>query len=229
MEITSYFGLSQPGGLAVIAGKGFGQQRGLVIVKLQTLLFTTRSVAFIIKEWSPTRIGVERPVGIVGVRDQRDAIVEVRHADHNPRATRKVFFRAATDYKLLPMSDISVAACGKDGNKNRCNHVNPGRNGTCAIDPFMNSCSGTFGGFHYNCHGAVGSDSGTDEFSITLFNGWTITDVSVQKDAGVGSPVPALTAGNTTWKPKVTWSVGPGGMVEYCAHVYITGPKGVPH
>ena len=232
MQIKSYFGLSEPGGVAAMAGQGFGPTRGSVVARLKTWNGDSRSVPLSVKSWSPTKIEVEWPATLVGVRDQADAIVEARHNNADDKASWKVFFRADTETKLLPMSRVKVVACGKDGNKNWCNDVDPGRNGGCAIDPFTAACTGSFGAAHYNCHGAVGNDSGTDHYQIVLANGWTIAGVSFQKDAGggtVNSPTPPLVSGSVTWSPKVSWSVSPSNTIGYCAHVHITGPKGVPH
>jgi hypothetical protein len=233
MRITSYFGLSAPGGAAAIAGQDFGPNRGSVVAKLKAWNGAARIVALTVTRWSPTLIEVEWPASLIGVRDQSDAIVEVKHDNATDRASWKVFFRADTEHKVLPMSGVTVVACSKDGNKNWCNDVNPGRNGGCAIDPFTTACTGSFGAAHYNCHGAVGTDNGTDRYRIVLANDWRITDVSFHNDPGEGglvtAPSPPLVSGSATWSPRVTWSVSPSNTVAYCARVHITGPKGVPH
>ncbi len=232
MQIKSYFGLSEPGGVAAMAGQGFGPNRGTVVAKLKAWNGGARNVPLTVKGWSPTLIEVEWPADLIGVRDQADAIVEARHDNAFDKTSWKVFFRADTEHKVLSMSRVRVVTCGNDGNKNWCNDVNPGKNGGCAVDPFTAACTGSFGAAHYNCHGAVGNDGGVDQYRIALANDWRITNVSFQKDAGggtVNNPAPPLVSGSTTWNPTVAWSVTPSNIVGYCAQVRITGPKGVPH
>ncbi len=232
MRIKSYFGLSQPGGVAAIAGENFGAERGTVVATLKRWNGAARDVSLGVSGWSPTLIEVEWPADIDGVRDQMDAVVEATNATKTHSATWKVFFRAETDYKLLPMSRVTVITCGSDGNKNRCNDANPGSNGTCLIDPFTVKCNGSFWAEHYNCHGAIGEDSGTDGFWIRLANDWRMANVVFLKDAPggtVGNPAPPFPYGSATWKPTVTWSVTPADIITYCARVYIIGPKGVPY
>jgi len=231
MRIKSYFGLSEPGGVAAIAGESFGAERGKVVAKLKAWNGGDRSVPLVIKGWKPTLIEVEWPSDLEGVRDQMDAIVETRHANKIDRASWKVFFRAETDHKVLPMSAVEVVTCGDDGNRNSCNRKSPGHNGGCVMNPFFLGCAGSFGGQHYNCHGAIGDDRGTDEFRIALANDWTIAGVDFTKSAeggSVGNPSPPVSTGTAKWNPRITWSVTPADIAEYCAHVHIVGPKGVP-
>ena len=232
MRIKSYFGLSQPRGLAAIAGENFGAQPGQVVAKLKTWNGATKPVSLIVKDWRPSLIEVTWPADIEGVRDQMDVVVEVTDATNTHKAGWNVFFRAETDYQLLSMSRVQVLTCGKDGNKNRCNDANPGSNGTCLIDPSIVKCDGSFGAMHYNCHGAIGDDTGTDAFQIKLANDWTIQKfIFLKNDHGgtVGNPVPSLPFGTAKWTPKVSWTVTPADTITYCTHVYVVGPKGVPY
>jgi hypothetical protein len=234
MRIKSYFGLSQPGGAAAIAGHGFGPTRGTVVAKLKAWNGDARIVWLTVKGWSPTLIEVEWPASLIGVRDQTDAIVEARHDNAIDRTSWKVFFRADTEQRVLPMSRVKVVTCGKDGNFNTCNSTS--HNGayctaSWGIDPGILKCAGSFLGFHANCFGAVGNDQGTDEFEVRLRNGWTIASVDFQKKSeggAVGNPAPSAPTGSAAWNPRVTWAVTPADEVSYCAFVHISGPKGVP-
>ncbi len=187
-----------------------------------------------VKGWSPTLIEVEWPGSLTGVRDQADAVVEARHDNAVDRASWKVFFRANTEHRVLPMSRVRVVTCGKDGNLNTCNSTN--HDGAyCAaswgIQPGHPKCAGSFWGFHYNCSGAIGNDQGTDEYEVRLKNGWTIASVEIQKESeggAVGNPAPPAATGSASWNPRVTWAVTPADDVYYCAFVHISGPKGVP-
>ena len=242
MRIKSYFGLSQPGGVAAIAGENFGAEPGRVVAKLMEWTGTIADVPLTIIGWSPTLIEVEWPAGIVGVRDQMNAVVEATNAINTHKASWKVFFRAETDYKLLPMSEVRLVTCGNGGNYDSCNgseYV-----GSCGyisteFRPPVPKCAGSFRGFHANCWGTVGNDSGTDEFAVRLRQDWVISGVDFKKntpgnglfkssEGAVGNPSPPAQTGSAAWNARVKWEVTPDDFVSYCAFVHISGPKGVP-
>ncbi len=233
IRIKSYFGLSQPGGLAAIAGQNFGAQQGTVVARLKKWSGFHKEVPLRVNDWSPTLIEVTWPTDIDGVRDQMDAVVEVTHANNTAKAGWKVFFRAETDYKVLPMSRVSVVTCGDDANYNVCNRTIRGDGGDCAgpgIDA-VRECRGSFYGRHYNCWGAVGNDGGFDEFELRLRRGWVVSGLDFQKSSGgsaVWNPSPPAPAGSAAWNARVKWEVTPSDTAWYCAFVHISGPKGVP-
>lgn len=246
MRIKSYFGLSQPGGVAAITGENFGAERGRVVARLTAWNGDPKEVPLTVLGWSPTLIEVEWPAGIVAVRDQMDAFVEATNAIKTHKASWKVFFRAETDYKLLPMSRVRVVTCGDDGNYNKCNS-GPIRGESCADHQRFPlalgnpSCDGSFFGFHYNCWAAVGNDSGTDEFEVRLKNDWVIADVDFKRyvtgdwgtvfknsEGAVSNPSPPAPTGSAAWNARVKWEVTPADYLNYCAFVRISGPKGVP-
>jgi hypothetical protein len=232
MRIKSYFGLSEPGGVAAIAGQGFGQTRGTVVALLKAWNGGNRSVPLTVTGWSPTLIEVEWPADLAGVRDQADAVVQARHANAIDRTEWKVFFRAEVDYQVLPMSRVRVVTCSDDGNYNHCNSTE--RDGdSCALSqgyhPGVPKCAGSFVGMHYNCSGAIGNDKGTDEFEVRLRNGWAIAGFDFQKSTEGGAvQTPAAPSGSASWNPRVAWAVTPADRISYCAFIHISGPKGVP-
>ena len=232
MRIKSYFGVSEPGGVAAIAGQGFGPAGGTVRALLKAWNGANRIIPLTVTGWSHTLIEVEWPADLGGVRDQTDAVVQARHANGVDKAEWKVFFRAQLDYQVLPMSRVRVVSCGDDGNRNQCNST--ARDGdSCATwgnyHPGVPKCAGSFVGMHYNCSGAIGNDQGTDEFEVRLRNGWSIADFDFQKETEGGAVgTPAAPAGSASWNPRITWAVTPADRISYCAFIHISGPKGVP-
>ena len=230
IRIKSYFGLSQPGGVAAIAGQNFGAgaQSGRVVAKLKAWNGDDKDVRLTVKRWSPTVIEVEWPDDIAGVSDQMDAIVEVTNAVGNANWT--VFFRADTDYTVLPVSRVRVVTCGDDANYNTCNGSGSETPGSCR--------GASFRGLHLSNWATVGNDTGTDEFEVRLKNGWVISGVDFHKYSGGGvlqsgagavwNPSPPAPTGSAAWNAKVRWEVTPSDVVKYCAFVHISGPKGVP-
>ncbi len=239
IRIKSYFGLSQPGGVAAIAGQNFGAQQGRVVAKLKMWNGDVNEVPLTIKAWRTTQIEVEWPDGIDGVRDQMDAVVEVTHANNTSKASWKVFFRAETDYRLLLRSNVRVVTCGDDGNYNSCNWPNAvSSHAVCWDSPNFPNCSGSVVGVHHNCWGTVGNDSGTDEYEVRLRNDWVISSVDFKKNApgdaqfkrgAVWDPSPPASIGSAAWNARVKWAVTPNDTISYCAFVHIRGPKGVPY
>jgi hypothetical protein len=243
MRIKSYFGLSQPGGLAAIAGQGFGAQRGTVVAKLKAWNGAAKDVSLtvIVNGWSPTLIEVQWPDGIDGVRDQMHAVVEVTDATRVRTASWTVFFRAETDYKVLPMSAVRVVKCGDDSNYSACNNKTYATQDCLneTIGGLLGQSAGSFWGYHANCWATVGNDSDTDEFEVRLKNDWAIAHVDFKKGAtgrelfkssegAVWNPSPPAPTGKSAWNARVKWEVTPNDTIAYCAFIHISGPKGVP-
>ena len=236
--IKSYFGLSQPGGVAAIAGQNFGTQQGRVVANLKMWNGDTNNVPLTVKAWRPTLIEVEWPAGIDGVRDQTDAVVEVTHANNTSKASWKVFFRAEADYRLLEISRVRVVTCGDDANTNSCNNNTVSKQFCWDTPSWPQHCTGSFKGVHHNCWGTVGNDSGTDEYEVRLKNDWVISSVDFKKNApgggafergAVWDPSPPASIGSAAWNARVKWEVTPNDTISYCAFIHIRGPKGVPY
>jgi len=130
---------------------------------------------------------------------------------------------------------VTVKACGNNGNVNYCNETS---SSSYSFDnPFLKDhCNNVaIKGFHWNAWGAVGNDTGTDAYQISLKNGWVIDNASYKRYVSSGDEVvsatpPTSTAiGNTTYTPSIYWNVSPNDHIAYCFRIWIKGPKGVPH
>jgi hypothetical protein len=242
-KITGYFGLARPGGVAGIVGTALGST-GTVTATLKKFNGDTLVVPFEkhedeeitnILEWKPTFIGIRWP-DVSGVRAQ-DATLRVKVGDRTAEWT--VAFTPELAFKMLPLDDVKVVSCSMDGNHNVCNNVNA--SSTCVpIPPISNELSPWPGdasvhGMHSNCPGAIGDDSGTDVYQITLKNDWTLETFDFDKDLTgddgdyVKSPTPAFPRGAATWKVSIQWLASVDDTVTYNGMIGISGPKGVPH
>lgn len=151
------------------------------------------------------------------------------------------------EVKVLDTSSVGVYACGGGGNVNSCNwQLDVGSmcfsssNTTDMIleskppDPACSPCTAV--GFHGNCRGAVGDDTGTDVYLIgPLKNSWVLADFTFQDslpqygscDDAVAPP--GFQMGGNQWTPAISWCVTPADELFYRLWVYIVGPKGFPH
>ena len=241
-KIESYFGFATPGGVAGIVGAAFGAKQGKVQARLKDWKGTSEVIDLDIiddsntgaPEWKPALIGVEWPSQLAGFPFQ-DAAIWVTRPDGKSSSEHTVQFKPALELRMLPQPDVKVVSCSSDANFNGCNAAG-GTSGSCAFDsaPFLSETENSISGRHYNCWGAVGDDSGTDVYQVTLAHDWALEELEFHKfvEAGEGwvkSPAGAFSAGATQWTAKIPWSVTPNDDLRYEGLVFIRGPKGVPH
>ena len=243
-KITGYFGLARPGGVAGIVGTALGSA-GTVTATLKDFNGETLLVTFAkhadadvtnILEWKPTLVGIRWPA-VSGVRAQ-NATIRVKVGNHTTNEWT-VAFTPELDFKMLPLDDVKVVSCSMDGNHNVCNKVHA--SSTCVpVPPISNELSPWPGdasvhGMHSNCPVAIGDDSGTDVYQITLKNDWTLETFDFDKDLTgddgdyVKSPTPDFPRGAATWKVSIKWLASADDTVTYNGMIGISGPKGVPH
>jgi hypothetical protein len=244
VRITGYFGLAKPGAVAGIVGKGFGSTKGTVTATLKrfngdTLVVDTFDI---LKEndgtdaWYPGLIGIRWP-DISDVRAQ-SATIRVKVVDRTSNAWT-VQFIPDLEFRSVPRADMKVVSCSMDANDNQCNGVtdlNP-----CAMPSEWSSIQpwpefgSAISGWHANCLGAVGDDSGTDVYEIALINDWVLETFEFHRDVSgddgdyVKLPTPAFPRGAATWKVSIKWLASSDDEVKYEGLVGIIGPKGVPH
>jgi hypothetical protein len=179
--------------------------------------------------WNPTKILVAVPAHITQVMDQ-PVKLQVKNAAGLWSNDYDVQLIATKDLVTLPRTDsaVKLLSCGDDSNKDVCN----GWVDSDDDDWFSSTCGQTFFGFHLNCWGCIGNDSGVDKFEITLKNGWLIDGgrlhLTVDEGEGYAMVSSDVPTGGTSWKPTITWNVTPNDVLCHGADVYITGPRGVP-
>jgi hypothetical protein len=234
------FGI-EPGAALMVAGRFFGEQPGRV-----RLLGSAGEVALEIESWSPTAIAGSVPQDVTAICPT--GRIFVQRTDGVQTDPWQV--QVPLESKLLPAEDVEVVSCGDDGNENSCNS-NVTEGDACASQYFPpwfvgldreGRLLGPQGpaavGYHANCWGAVGDDSGTDTYRIALKNGWVLDRAQFLSSVpeGEGHTVPpsgglpaGFIAGASSWSPSIDWSVTPGDAVIYNLYVTIRGPACASH
>lgn len=227
-RIEKIFGFPKPGGVVALIGNNYGAGTGKVSLTHQT--WTGQSVTsqldFI--EWTPTMVGVRIPNGLQGFVEQSAKLVLTTKAGAKsiPFSFQLLPMR---DVVAIPSSHVKVIKCDTDSNGWKCN----GQGGTG--NWFVSGQQGaSIWGWHRNNWGAVGNDTGTDKFEITLKNGWRFASSQVSKYGSssgewVGNPSPGMSTNSTTWKPSIQWKVTPADIVDYHIWIEAEGPRGVPY
>ena len=133
------------------------------------------------------------------------------------------------------MSTAVMPSCGRDGNANQCNaYKTKGDSCVASGDAYVAPPAGTaIYGFHSNCWGASGNDTGLDSYDITLLNGWIIheiVEVKAQKSSSDERVIlPSLSTGRATASVAVNWTATPGDHVRYWYKVKVIGPLGTDY
>ena len=126
---------------------------------------------------------------------------------------------------------VQVLSCGTDGNQNACNQFYHYAEDCAGGEEFYTQPTGVaIFGIHKNC-GSVGYDSGTDQYQISLKNGWHISkvvEVLVNPASSDDSAtISAIPSGQGVSDAVITanWSASPDDEISYWVRIEITGPK----
>ncbi len=234
-RITGFFPFSKPspGGAVLVTGSHFGSQPG----KLQ-LVGQFGTVDLVDLEWCSNGKcaggRVPETQTLCGVQDHPAKFVVV--AENGRRSNEwPVTFLAKKEWKWLSWNDVEVVSCSDDGNVNDCNDVRsaPGWGGPGVSFHIAPNPNEAISGYHYNCWGCVGNDSGIDRYQVTLKNGWTLSSLLLEEhDPGSEGDVhgPAeFPIGASSWAPQWAWMATPSDSVWYTAAILVEGPCGTNH
>jgi hypothetical protein len=220
-----------PGGLVLVSGKWFGEQPGTVQIQGQ---FGTKNLQ--IQQWTPI-YALGRMPDFCGFPDHEAQLAVVIPGGHKSN-DHPVSFRAKHELRQLAFSDVQLVQCGDDGNTDSCNGVLLPDSSYSLVDieakAFSPKPPVAVAGWHSNCWGCVGNDSGTDKYKITLKNGWQLAaavfevHASSSDDSAQLSPT-AIPWGATSWTWDWSWVVTPNDYIHYQVAVGIDGPCGIPH
>ncbi len=237
IETIFPFSKPSPGGDVLVFGKNFLNQPG----KLQIVgQFGTRELVNL--EWGPDGkwVGGRVPSDLCGAPDHPAKLVVVTKAGARSNEF-PVTFLAQKQWKWLTMSDVHVVGCSNDGNENRCNGFDPGGDDFAnvpwddSLDIYSSHGHGfdpAIAGYHWNCWGCVGNDSGIDKYQITLKNGWTLSHMLLEEgddfgsDYDVSPPSPGFPGGATSWTPQFSWMASPNDYAWYAVGIEVEGPCG---
>jgi hypothetical protein len=218
------FSKPSPGGAVLVLGKNFGSQPGKFQIVGQ---FGTRDLDKL--DWGADGKAISGfvPDNICGVQSHPAKLIVTTKAGAKSNEFQ-VNYLPKKEWKWLTPSDVQVVTCSQDGNSNTCN-------GCCWADAFTGQPGGAaIFGWHSNCWGCIGDDSGTDKYQISLKNGWTLSQALFEEDdpgseGDVNGPSPGFPSGASSWQPQYSWMATSGDSVMYAVAIEIEGPCGVPY
>jgi len=224
LPLPPFVGVAQAGSTIYIKGKRFGEQKGRIL-----MYFGSSPVELVNVVWEDaTRVHGTVPMYVNG-RPNQGVKIRVERADHTLSNAKTIPFRGREEM-VLKRQYVSVT-CGTDANANVCNNWSKGTanifvTGDCPSDDIA-IC-----GLHVNNKFAIGNDTGTDHFNITLHNGWTFKSIKRKiwkKSSGdekIGNLTPPFPKGQSSWGVSIGWVVSPGDFINYGYEITIEGPVG---
>ncbi|GJL92896.1 hypothetical protein [Hyphococcus sp.] len=230
-------GVLAPGGRLSLKGKGFGESG---VIELSGI--GPNPVYLLDTQWSETRISGVLPTNLGGAPNVVTPVsVRVLNWQQN-KWSPSVTYQYARPFakRILTMDDpsVRVLSCGSDGNANNCNQVGSvgalcaGIPNIALGSPAPPSPKPTIYGTHGNCDAAIGDDTGTDRYEISLSNGWFIHRVA-EKKADNSSGDEEVTFSNVPTgenvhnaQISVGWLVTQGDTLRYWLRIEALGPIG---
>lgn len=204
----------RPGHWIGVTGRAFGERPGQLLLQIGAVEHRLGSL-----EWHSRAIVGQLDRSISGVPDG-GAFLIVVNADGRRSNSLLVNFMATREPRLVPGGEVRAAFCSQEADENDC---------WSSLFPYAPS----FAGQHYSyvMFDAAG-ESGTDEYSILLANGWRFHDLEWSHGEDADHPRWSTRGGETDHPSfHVSWHNPPGLGVHfyYGFRLYIIGPVGVPH
>ena len=227
-------GVLAPRGRLILRGRGFGTTKSVVIID-------GLPGGYIVLEnlqWANKEIRGTIPLTTKGKLGTRYAVVAkviMPELADLSNAYPLQFEHPSEIRALSGMSRAVLPHCGTDGNANQCNaYKTKGDSCVTSGDDYIAPPGGTaIYGFHSNCSGAIGDDSGVDRYDIKLLNGWIIREIVEVKRVRSSSDervvTPSLATGRSNASLAVNWKVTPGDHVRYWYKVKVIGPLGTSY
>jgi hypothetical protein len=203
----------RPGYMIGVFGGYFGERPGRVILQIGAATYFLTDL-----DWHSGSIAGRVPGSISGVADGPASLI-VERADGMRSNSWSVNFVARREVRLIPGGEFRVDSCSDEGDSNWCSIGYPG--------------GPSFGGYHSSIFViAAAGESGTDQFSIALANGWRFHELEYSHGNRDTPPTWNIRAGGPTsphiqvhWRNPGGWDVS----IMYGFRLYIVGPVGVPH
>lgn len=214
--IVAVRGKFTPEAEVVIFGSDFGPPKGTV-----GLSAGPYRQDLTVLDWQDSEI-VARLPWIAGWPDQTMMLCVTSYWKQESDAW-PVSFVAVRELGVLEGKRVTVLNCDRYASENICFRPGP-------ADPQFIGGSSVFG---YHNEFWLGH-GGRDSYSVTVRNGWLITDVWLYKQAqGIFGGTWAKTTGpfapgTDSTKVNVQWGTGPWGWLHYWVDIYIVGPAGIP-
>jgi hypothetical protein len=234
--ITSMYLFSQirPGGEVIIQGEKFGNLQGKVLIHLKNYAGQQLDLPLQNLQWGDTFAAGTIPY-VVEVLDQPVMFTVVSQCGATSNAWT-ANFTAARTFALMPFDRITCSTypgasvsdqCQGWGGENWPSECGWGPNGGLAHGPTG------FQAYHASGWGFSGN-SGNDQYSGSLNNGWVLASVTGLSGYKVGNGSTASEwyvspAGTPSPQVGVPWHVDNCGMILYYGDIDITGPAAVPY
>lgn len=202
----------RPGYWIGVTGRDFGERPGRLLLDNGTVVRELSDL-----DWHGRAIAGRVP-GIEGVPDG-PAFLIVERADHTRSSRWSVNFVATREVRMVSGGDVHIDSCSDEADSNGCG------SGAYTGAP-------SFGGGHHSIVViAAGGESGTDQYSIVLADGWRFH--GLEYSHGNRSTPPRTTVGGGSAHPQfqVHWRNPEGFNVSviYGFHLYVVGPVGTPY
>ncbi len=236
-RIDFAFGILEPGGPLVVGGSQFGLATGELWIEgafgKRQLTVTQHQGD---DEWHNGGIGALMPAAsqLTGMDGPDDLGFEIWVETAAGKESNRWPLRFLEEVKELPRESVQLLSCGDDGNRNNCNSFSD-TGDFCFFQELLSAGypGTTIAGGHYNCLAAIGDDTDTDIYRVSLKNGWALQSFDFSDnlpfDIGHASAPSNFQQGAASWNPSVAWTVTPGDEIIYGLQIYIVGPKGIPH
>jgi len=209
-----------PESVVILGGKGLGTTRGKAVLKGQ---FPGGSVNLEVLAWHDNVVGAKVPP-IAGVIDH-PAMVQLVTSDGRVHEW-PLDFVADREIRWLVV-DTGSWSCSRNAWRNWCNG-----HGDLPLRPptagFRIPPLGTLVAYHQS--GIVLGARGEDNVQLFLKNGWAMHDFDLDASPSLASGPKGFVKGSSQGQLAVDWVSGEFfSTTHYALHVYIIGPKGVPH
>lgn len=196
-----------------VTGQNFGERPGRLILQLGTSLRELTGL-----DWLPRAIAGRVPL-IDSVPDGPAALI-VERADGARSPPWSVNFVATREVRVVPGGQIVQDSCSNEADYNWC------------ANGYAEPSSPSFNGYHSSIFvfDAAG-ETGFDQFSIPLLNGWRFHHLEYSHGNRAAPPsVSIIDRDSARPRIRVNWR-NPSGhaTINYGFRVYIIGPGGVPH
>ncbi len=222
-------GILAPGARVFLVGRYFGSGYGEIFIKAPSNYAFGPDYPYEIKlngvVWeSPEKVNGWIPWNVPKPMDRVNVSVVVRTKDGVNGTPYPAQFQVPSESAWVSRSDVELLSCGHDSNSYWCSVRNDPfsseddyKAGKCGFEHvfptegFSASADAALHGVHHNCTGAVGNDSGRDEYLIRLKDDWVFERV----EATGLFPSPSVPKDAHQWQPTYNWNISPGTTLRY--------------
>jgi hypothetical protein len=190
--------------------------------QLQYMLYDPQNPPDLSAHWSDKAVYGMLASNISGYPDQIAQLILTR-GDGIESPPVKVMFVAARTYATLPPGDVQLVKCSDAADQNAC------QGWADYSPPFTPNSQNSWS--YYGSHITfMGQNSGSDQYSVNLKNGWVIYGVGFQHSGACPNDAMNLPPASLLAASQVTFAVSwvSQCQLSYAPWIQIMGPAGVP-